>query len=513
MIPNITRGGKLAGFVAYCVGPGRFNEHTNPMVVAGDDTVLAMVDQFATLSMDDALDIARVLEHPRKTSGVEVNRRVYRWSQEEQRKVWTGEVTPAHMWQCSLSNDGAKDEPLSAEAWQRIAEEFMERMGFTDPDRANSSRWVAIHHGANRNGNDHIHIVMQMVTESGGKANVHKDYSRAQKVCAELEREFGLSITEGRAANQTLSGDKRGELERAGREGRSWTDRRELRRRLRSVVAASNSEAEFVQKAFGSGIVIRPRFERGNRQKVVGYSVALPAPAGAERDLVFYSPSKLDKNLSLPAVRQSLGAPEGGDPAALGAWQEHHATTRTHTRKPAAFGVSSTVKTRIYNGDATAVDLSRVFAAGAFKFERDTHGELTAMSDAFAQVALSPTPHAYLARLRERAGSRNAAEGWRALLMQAARLGRVMAQSEVFAPRPELVDQIDPIATAMDEILPQRTKPARQPKNTVRSPVQTLMGMTAAPNRDAPTTRASTQPRSVHESPTLSRDTEQEKSQ
>ncbi|MBM4570415.1 hypothetical protein GS489_08660 [Rhodococcus hoagii] len=49
----------------------------------------------------------------------------------------------------------------------RIAQRFVEEMGFIDPDGAKSSRWVAIHHGQSKNGNDHIHIAVQMVREDG----------------------------------------------------------------------------------------------------------------------------------------------------------------------------------------------------------------------------------------------------------------------------------------------------------------------------------------------------------
>src|SRR5699024_12211235 len=95
-------------------------------------------------------------------------------------------------------------------------------------------------------------------------------------------------------------------------------------------VAGAKSEAEFVQRAFTAGVIIRPRFAPGGTSQVTGYSVALPPPSGSERDPIFYSPAKhLDKNLSLPKIRAALSLPSTGDPKAIGVWQEHHVSTRT----------------------------------------------------------------------------------------------------------------------------------------------------------------------------------------
>ena len=65
-------------------------------------------------------------------------------------------------------------------------------MGFVDIDGAKSSRWIAVHHGASKNGNDHIHLVVSMVREDGSKAGTHDDFHRAQVACRELEAEYGL---------------------------------------------------------------------------------------------------------------------------------------------------------------------------------------------------------------------------------------------------------------------------------------------------------------------------------
>ena len=39
MMPNVVRGDRMTGLMTYLVGPGRANEHTHPMVVAGDERI------------------------------------------------------------------------------------------------------------------------------------------------------------------------------------------------------------------------------------------------------------------------------------------------------------------------------------------------------------------------------------------------------------------------------------------------------------------------------------------
>src|SRR5699024_10892339 len=126
------------------------------------------------------------LDQPRKAFGTKVTSPVKEGNEETGKRETVGRKD-SHVWHCSLSlrSDEGK---LTAAAWETIANEFATRMGFIDPDGAKSSRWVAIHHGASKNGNDHIHFVAQMVTEDGSKARTHNDFKRAQQICSELEK-------------------------------------------------------------------------------------------------------------------------------------------------------------------------------------------------------------------------------------------------------------------------------------------------------------------------------------
>lgn len=74
-MPNITRGGRMGGVLAYLVGAGRRNEHEEPHLVAGSPVVMAWHGD-AVLSRAQALEIARELDAPRRVFGVSVKRPV-----------------------------------------------------------------------------------------------------------------------------------------------------------------------------------------------------------------------------------------------------------------------------------------------------------------------------------------------------------------------------------------------------------------------------------------------------
>lgn len=438
MIPNIVRGGRMAGLMVYLVGPGRANEHENPHVVAGDDTVLATVEEGALLDRDDALALGRTLDQPRRLYGRSVTKPIRRWDSEQGKRVKVGD-RDAHVWHCSLSLSASADEPLSDAAWKVIAEQFVERMGFIDPDRAKTSRWVAVRHGLSKNGNDHIHLAVQMVTEDGSRAREHNDRQRSQEVCRQLEREFGLAVTEGAAMRQTLPHEKSWERQRAERERSPFIERKELRRRLRAAAAGATSEADFVQRVYSSGVMLRPRFAAGGTQQVTGYAVALPPPAGADRQPVFYSPAKhLDKNLSLPKVRAALGLSREGDPRAIGAWQEHHMATRDDVPAQRLAPPAEALRNRLAAGSVSLADLSRIYASASIHFEQAVPGPLAEASEQVAAVATNPMQAGHSARLMDRALSRNAIEGWTALLRQAMKLSEAMSRNRFGGGRVQL---------------------------------------------------------------------------
>jgi hypothetical protein len=311
VIPNVVKGADPAGLLRYLVGPGRANEHVNPRVVAGRDFIVAA---HAGTELDRAAagEIARWLDAPRRLHGVEPRVRTTRADPDSGEAVVTG-TRPQHTWHASLSL-AAEEGRLSDEQWGVIAAEFAAAMKL-------DTRWVALHHGPSKAGNDHIHLVASMVREDGTVWNAYRDHPRAQAACRAIEQAHGLRVVDGPVRGVTERGVRPVEAERAERAGAVLTGPQELAQRLRAAAVASSSEAEFVRRARAAGVVIKPRYAPGGTTEVVGYKAAL-VPAGGEK-WVFHGGGKLARDLSLPRLREMWPAPSLDNTAALAEW---HAT-------------------------------------------------------------------------------------------------------------------------------------------------------------------------------------------
>jgi hypothetical protein len=159
VIPNITRGAKMTGLVVYLAGPGKSNEHENPHVVAGHETVL-LATPAGELSHAEAIELARELDTARVVFGTEVtvtSKRKMNAAIDEgiARSVALADATSdQNVWHCSLSLNPDEGE-LSDEKWAAIASDFMKEMGFDDPGSPRApARWVAIRHGKTTAGGD-----------------------------------------------------------------------------------------------------------------------------------------------------------------------------------------------------------------------------------------------------------------------------------------------------------------------------------------------------------------------
>lgn len=329
MMPNVVRGDRMAGLMTYLVGPGRANEHTEPHLVAGDDALMVWHND-DELDRDAGVAIARHLDQPRGTFGVE--------------------VTGGHVWHCSLSLR-AEEGMLTDEQWGEIARDFIAGMEFDDQEGTRAPcRWAAVRHGVSKNGNDHIHVVVNLVREDATKASTHVDFRRAQRVARALEIKHGLERLESAQAERSTRGwhpaereaqarskaKARHELSRAQGTGSgvSWkqltrAERQarimaEMRRdqprhtlavRVRGCAEAAQDEAEWVRRMRRVGLLVRPRFAAGRTDVIVGYSVA-ERPEFGERP-IWYGGGQLAHDLRLPRIRERwLDTPEGASAAA-----------------------------------------------------------------------------------------------------------------------------------------------------------------------------------------------------
>ena len=228
------------------------------------------------------------------------------------------------MWHCSLSLR-ADEGRLPDEKWARIATEFMDTMGFTEESGRSAARWVALHHGLSRDGNDHIHIAASLVREDGTKVDTYRDWPRTQDACRELERRHGLLVVVGRDDGRGRDrSTQRGELftaaraadvpqggvKQATRDGVIEPASARLERIVRACSTAAATEADFVHAVRREGVLIRPRYGAGDTSDVIGYSVALQPPPGTSgsaqtpHKTIWYGGGKLAKDLTLPRLRR-----------------------------------------------------------------------------------------------------------------------------------------------------------------------------------------------------------------
>lgn len=316
MIPNVVKGADMRGLIRYLVSEGRENEHTNPHVIAGDP-YLVHWHGAEQLDATAAGEISDYLEEPRKVYGTEIRSQVTAVDPETGKKVVLG-YRDQHVWHCSLSLP-ADERTVSDDEWSAIASDFMDHMDFTDASGKAPARWVAIHHGESKNGNDHIHIAASMVREDGTKwAGRYGDYREAQAACRAIEAKYGLSVVAGREAGLATRGELPAERAQAERAGLAGTAPSELAHRIRAAAAASTSEAEWIRRVRRDGVVLKPYFAKGTTDVVSGYKAALKPETYNDR-LVFYGGGRLAKDLSLPRIRESFPEPTLEDAAAAAA--------------------------------------------------------------------------------------------------------------------------------------------------------------------------------------------------
>lgn len=297
MMPNVTRGDRMGGLLTYLAGVGRRNEHTEPHLVNGDSATFTFYGD-AELDRATALAITRDLDEPRTAFGVE--------------------MPGGHVWHCSLSLR-AEEGQLSDEAWSTIAQQFVDRMGFTEESGKAQCRWVAVRHGLSAAGNDHIHVAVNLIREDGTKASIHHDYSRAQRIARELEQEHGLQVLESRGSDMAMRGERPGERATAERRGDASVASVRLERTVRAAAAVSVDEGEFVRRLHQAGVVVRPRFAADRDDVVAGYSVALRPQAG--ESIVWYGGGRLARDLTLPRLRDGWPDTPTSAQAAVDEWR------------------------------------------------------------------------------------------------------------------------------------------------------------------------------------------------
>jgi hypothetical protein len=419
MIAKVTQGSSGRALIRYLFGPGRANEHTDQRVITSG--IVMGVEEARTLSAAEITDLGAALDAANDT--------------------YRANPDGGHIWHVSLSL-AAGDDQLTDEQWGGIAQVAVEAIGF-EREGHEPAAWVAIGHGTSAAGNQHIHIAASLVRVDGSRVDIWQSKRTLSRVCAELERTYGLSVVEGREGGG-MPGLSRAELEQTAREKWAEPPRVTLARIVREASVASESEAEFVRRLRGSGALVRPRFESGGQEAVVGYSVALKTGDGDKP--IWFGGGKLAKDLTLPSLRRywdvsaddrraavvewnALKSVAPGWEAVLGGpadWKRAVVGIERVVEKLRAIPVSDLAAWR-----GAAREAAGVFAAWSRRFEGDSPGPLASAADALARSAQyrsgDPVP------------SRESVQGFRGV-------ASIVAQSELDNESPlvwaMLVDQL-----------------------------------------------------------------------
>jgi hypothetical protein len=179
------RGRHAVGLVRYLFGPGSSREHTDQRVIAADP-VLGVADG---TRLDHVRDAARIYALGRDL---------------DSHRILLG-AEPASGWvrHCAISLPPEEAGRLNDGQWADLARTAVGRLGFeagpgTSPvagsDRGRDAgrapcRWIAVHHGLSVGGNDHIHLMVNLVREDGTLARRRRrPRGRSRAVAADAAR-------------------------------------------------------------------------------------------------------------------------------------------------------------------------------------------------------------------------------------------------------------------------------------------------------------------------------------
>jgi hypothetical protein len=200
VIAQIVRGDGMTELISYLFGPGRHNEHIDQHLVAGyADAVFTAPGRL----WQSEPGVQRQVQKEARELGWQVEYPRSRWA----RKSRTGMSGTAR----SPSRPPRASSPTPNGPRPRNA--MIDALGFSGADGKAPCRWVAVRHGPSSEGNDHIHIAVNLVREDGTKASTWNDYRKAGAVCTDLEERFGLQHVPGRETGRSIPEPTRADRE------------------------------------------------------------------------------------------------------------------------------------------------------------------------------------------------------------------------------------------------------------------------------------------------------------
>ncbi|SCL70680.1 hypothetical protein GA0070606_5477 [Micromonospora citrea] len=223
------------------------------------------------------------------------------------------------VWHCSMRlAPEDRERVLTDGTWGRMAREMLTEAGLATEADDPGLRWVVVRHN-----DDHIHVVATLVREDGRTNWACNDYRKCVKATYNVARRYGLRRQVPPADRTAHRRPHPVEVGKARRKGWSDTPRDELRRRVRTAVAAAGAELEFFDRLAEAGVLIRVRRSTVIADEITGYAVALPGAGTGDGRPVWFSGGRLALDLTLPKLRRrwgdpppAVGLPSGGRVAA-----------------------------------------------------------------------------------------------------------------------------------------------------------------------------------------------------
>ncbi|WP_055589187.1 relaxase/mobilization nuclease domain-containing protein [Peterkaempfera griseoplana] len=369
MVPDISRGSRTYGLLAYLYGSGRRDEHVDPHQVASFDGFAPDPgrDPVATLAQLTAVLDLRVNQlGPRKPK--------------------------KHVWHCPV-RAAPGDRKLSDEEWGEVARRVVVAASLAQPEDPDGCRWVAVRHAE-----DHIHILATIVRGDLRQARLNNDAARVQAECRRIEQDMGLrqlNAGDGTAATRPTSAERI----KAERTGRAEPPRLVLRDMVRLAVAGAATEEEFFGRLELAGLLVKRRLAPSG--DVLGYSVADPGDRTGAGEPVWYSGSTLASDLSLPRIRRRLGAGPVADLAEqptdgrgqTAAISSRRASAAARARRAAAGVVEDALEVLDHGPEEQAasywVGTAEILDAFAATSPAGTRAELLAAARAFERASRS----------------------------------------------------------------------------------------------------------------------------
>jgi hypothetical protein len=355
VIGRVKRGTRVQGLIRYLYGPGRYQEHRDPHIVAGFWDPAELEPPLRGDGTRDFRYLDGLLTQPLALLG----ERNYR------KPVWHLPVRTA-----------PEDPVLTDEQWAQVAEEIMARTGLAPPGDDGAVRWIAVRHAQ-----DHIHIVATLARTDGDLPEVWRDAYPIRAACRAMEDRFGLRPT-APADRTAARRPSRAETEKSRRHHRAEEPSTTLRRHITTAAAGARTEHEFFSRLRDEGVLVRRRFSKADPDQVTGYAVALPDDLNSSGQPIFFRGGHLAADLSMPKLQRRWAHPDPpGDPGGGPLSADYSPVSGTHLSAASARAVLRTVVREAADRSQTAGEFfDRLEQEGGLvrrRFSQTNPGQIT----------------------------------------------------------------------------------------------------------------------------------------